>query len=112
MALANRILNLIVFQVPPPATTKPTEAEFFTRDATGDLKPNPPFLKQHFFHEGRLTEEQALFILERATELLRTEENVVNVQSPVTSDFLSNISRVSFAQCFAVCGDIHGQYVS
>ncbi len=97
--------------MPPPATTKPTDAEFFTRDAIGGLKPNPPFLKQHFFREGRLTEEQALFILEQATELLRTEENVVNVQSPVTSDLLF-ISRVSFAQYFAVCGDIHGQYVS
>ncbi|KAG6820028.1 hypothetical protein H0H93_006366, partial [Arthromyces matolae] len=43
--------------------------------------------------EGRLTEEQALYIVERATELLSSEPNLVDVKSPVT-----------------ICGDIHGQY--
>ncbi|RDB30000.1 Serine/threonine-protein phosphatase 2B catalytic subunit [Hypsizygus marmoreus] len=79
--------------VPQPAANKPTEAEFFLKDSHGDRKPNPAFLKEHFFHEGRLTELQALFILEHATEMLTREPNLVNVKSPVT-----------------ICGDIHGQY--
>lgn len=40
-----------------------------------------------------MTEEHALFILERTTEVLRGEPNLVHVKSPVT-----------------ICGDIHGQY--
>ncbi|KAF5340239.1 hypothetical protein D9611_007793 [Ephemerocybe angulata] len=79
--------------VPPPATSKPTEAEFFAVDDRGDRKPNPVFLKDHFFKEGRLKEEQALYIINLATRILAKENNMVEVKSPVT-----------------VCGDIHGQY--
>lgn len=79
--------------VPEPAANKPTEAEFYLQDSRGVVLPNHAFLKTHFFREGRLTEEQALFILEHTTEVLRREPNLVDVQSPVT-----------------ICGDIHGQY--
>ena len=72
-------------QVPEPITTKPADAEFYATDENGEVKPNPLFLKSHFFREGRLTEEQALFVLSRATAFLRQEPNVVQVQSPVTS---------------------------
>lgn len=51
------------------------------------------FLKQHFFREGRLTEEQCLYVIEKGTELLRKEPNVLDVDAPLT-----------------VAGDIHGQY--
>ncbi|KAJ7595549.1 serine/threonine-protein phosphatase 2B catalytic subunit [Mycena floridula] len=78
--------------VPEPAYNKPTDEEFFVNDA-GTYKPNPIFLKQHFFREGRLTESQALFILDQVTTILTREENMVHVTSPVT-----------------ICGDIHGQY--
>jgi serine/threonine-protein phosphatase 2B catalytic subunit len=43
------------------------------------------FLKDHFFREGRLTEAQALFILEQTTEVLQKEPNLVEIGSPVTS---------------------------
>ncbi|TEB19124.1 Metallo-dependent phosphatase [Coprinellus micaceus] len=74
-------------QVPPPATKKPTEAEFFAADAAGERKPNHVFLKEHFFKEGRLEEEQALYVINRATRLLAKEPSMV--------------------ECV---GDIHGQY--
>ncbi|KAJ8488250.1 hypothetical protein ONZ45_g14019 [Pleurotus djamor] len=83
----------IVSQVPEPAAKKPTDDEFFAIDERGERKPNPTFLKHHFFREGRLTEEQALLILDLATRMLSTEANIVHVKSPVT-----------------ICGDIHGQY--
>lgn len=51
------------------------------------------FLKNHFYREGRLTEDQALFILSRATEILRAEPNLLEMDAPIT-----------------VCGDVHGQY--
>ncbi|KAG6856514.1 hypothetical protein H0H87_003602 [Tephrocybe sp. NHM501043] len=79
--------------VPQPAKNKPTEAEFFKVNERGERKPNPFYLRDHFLREGRLTEEQALYIVERATELLKTEPNLMEVKSPVT-----------------ICGDIHGQY--
>jgi serine/threonine-protein phosphatase 2B catalytic subunit len=43
-----------------------------------------PFVAQ-VFREGRLMEEHALFILERATDKLSREPNMVDVKSPVTS---------------------------
>ncbi|CAK7265269.1 3',5'-cyclic-nucleotide phosphodiesterase (PDEase) (3':5'-CNP) [Sporothrix epigloea] len=77
--------------VQAPATYKPTDEQFF-HDET-HTKPNIAFLKQHFYREGRLTEEQALFILRKGTELLRSEPNLLEMDAPIT-----------------VCGDVHGQY--
>ena len=68
-----------------PARNKPTDDEFFTYDDEGERKPNHEFLKSHFFREGRLTEDQALYILDHATKILSTEPNMVPVKSPVTS---------------------------
>ena len=73
------------FQVMQPARNKPTDDEFFTYDAAGEKKPNHEFLKSHFFREGRLTEDQALYILEHATKVFSAEANMVPVKSPVTS---------------------------
>ncbi|KNE54559.1 serine/threonine-protein phosphatase 2B catalytic subunit [Allomyces macrogynus ATCC 38327] len=81
----------IMKDVPAPITTKPTREQFFSkRDPT---KPDIEFLRNHFFHEGRITEEQALWILSKGTEILRNEPNMLEVDAPIT-----------------VCGDIHGQY--
>ncbi len=55
--------------------------------------PNTDFLKSHFFQEGRLTSSQALRILNSATDLLKTEPNLLDIPAPVS-----------------VCGDVHGQY--
>ena len=54
-------------------------------------KPNLQFLKQHFYREGRLTEE--LWIINTGTEILRQEPNLLEMDAPIT-----------------VCGDVHGQY--
>jgi hypothetical protein len=77
---------LIPEQVPEPATFNPPNAHLFE---PGQGLPNVPFLKQHFSREGRLTEEQALTILQRTTDLLGTEPNLVQVKSPVTSEWPS-----------------------
>jgi serine/threonine-protein phosphatase 2B catalytic subunit len=69
----------------------PTDDQFFARQDRS--KPDIAFLKNHFYREGRLSEEQALWILEKGTDILRYEENVLQVDAPIT-----------------VCGDIHGQY--
>ncbi|KAF8908190.1 Metallo-dependent phosphatase [Gymnopilus junonius] len=79
-------------QVPPPASYKPTDSDLYLYDGH-ERKVNHEYLKQHFYHEGRLTEAQALYILEAATNILSREPNMVPLKSPVT-----------------ICGDIHGQY--
>jgi serine/threonine-protein phosphatase 2B catalytic subunit len=81
----------VVKDVQAPAMGIPTEDQFFSRQDRS--KPDIAFLKNHFYREGRLSEEQALYILERGTEVLRAESNVLQVDAPIT-----------------VCGDIHGQY--
>lgn len=87
----------ILSQVPQPVGFHPTDEQLFIHNAAyGELLPNPDFLKHHFFHEGRLTEAQALYIIHQATSLLTREPNLVNVESPVTSEFaLGTSGRVS-----------------
>jgi serine/threonine-protein phosphatase 2B catalytic subunit len=41
----------------------PTSEQFFS--SVDPTKPDIAFLKNHFYREGRLTEEQALYILEK-----------------------------------------------
>ncbi|GAA6032522.1 hypothetical protein JCM8097_004798 [Rhodosporidiobolus ruineniae] len=77
--------------VQAPAWKTPSDSDFYS-DASR-TRPNIAFLKNHFYREGRLTEEQALFILREATKILREEPNLLEVDAPIT-----------------VCGDIHGQY--
>ncbi|KAI0780365.1 Metallo-dependent phosphatase [Trametes elegans] len=80
--------------VPPPATHIPSDDDFYVQDHhTGRHRPNVDYLRQHFFHEGRISHEQAMFILDQATDLMSREPNLLHVPSPVI-----------------VCGDIHGQY--
>ncbi|CAD6945764.1 unnamed protein product [Tilletia controversa] len=81
----------VIKDVQAPAFSKPTDEQFYSK--TDPTKPDIAFLKNHFYREGRLTEDQALFILRRATEILRKEPNLLEVDAPIT-----------------VCGDIHGQY--
>ncbi|KAF8676585.1 phosphatase [Rhizoctonia solani] len=80
-----------VKDVQAPAMHRPTDAQFFSR--VDPSKPDIAFLKNHFYREGRLTEEQALWIIEQGTAILRAEPNLLEVDAPIT-----------------VCGDVHGQY--
>jgi len=84
-------LERVCKDVQAPAFHKPTDEQFY--DPHEPNKPNLAFLKQHFCREGRLTEEQALFILTEATKILRSEPNLLEMDAPIT-----------------VCGDVHGQY--
>jgi serine/threonine-protein phosphatase 2B catalytic subunit len=62
--------------------TIPTDDQFFSKTEKG--KPDVAFLKNHFYLEGRIKEEHALYIIEKTTQLLRAEPNVLTVDSPVT----------------------------
>ncbi|KAF9043876.1 Metallo-dependent phosphatase [Hymenopellis radicata] len=88
-----RLRERQVPSVPPPCTTTPPDNKFYVKGEDGTIRANPHILRDHFFHEGRVTEIQAMFILEQATQMLSREPNLITVQSPVT-----------------ICGDIHGQY--
>lgn len=80
-----------LLDVQAPASHPPTQDQFFSPHDRS--KPNLQFLKQHFYREGRLTEEQALWIIHTGTEVLRAEPNLLDMDAPIT-----------------VCGDVHGQY--
>lgn len=84
-------VDRVVNTVRAPAWQKPTDEQFF--DKTDPTKPNLEFLKDHLYCEGRLTDEQALYIINSTTQILRKEPTLLEVEAPVT-----------------VCGDIHGQY--
>lgn len=82
-------IDRVVKSVPAPAWRVPSEEELFDKDG----RPKLEFLKNHLFREGRLSEEQALRIISKGTDLLRKEPTLLDVDAPVT-----------------VCGDVHGQY--
>ena len=86
-----RLIYIPFLDVQAPAFNVPTNENFW--DPEDPTKPNLQFLKQHFYREGRLTEEQALWILNAGTQLLRAEPNLLEMDAPIT-----------------VCGDVHGQY--
>ena len=60
----------------------PTTEQFFSKE--DPAKPDVNFLKNHFYREGRLSEEQGLYILEKATDILKQEPNLISVDAPVT----------------------------
>ena len=98
--------------VPHPATNRPTDDQFFAYDRNGVPIPNLDFMRGHFLSEGRLTEQQAIYILERATDLLSREPNLLPVPSPVTGESPVLSMPPTFLRCTTlVCGDIHGQFV-
>ena len=80
-----------VKNVPHPATNRPKDEEFFTYDRHGHRIPNLDYTREHFLAEGRLTEQQAIYVLERATDLLSREPNLLSVPSPVTGESPSPI---------------------
>ena len=76
------LLNCV--QVQAPAMLKPTAEQFFNKHGQDRSKPDIAFLKNHFYREGRVTEDQALWILEKGTDILRKENNVLQVDAPIT----------------------------
>lgn len=78
-------------EVQAPALNIPSDELFWSPDDPS--KPNLQFLKQHFYREGRLSDEQALWIIRAGTQILKSEANLLEMDAPIT-----------------VCGDVHGQY--
>ena len=74
--------HVLDFQVQAPAMLKPTDDQFFSKSDRS--KPDIAFLKNHFYREGRITEDQAMYILEKASEILRNEPNLLEVDAPIT----------------------------
>ena len=84
--------------VQAPAFHPPSDEQFFSpQDRT---KPNIQFLKQHFYREGRLSEEQALAIIDKGTEILRSEPNLLHVDAPVTGACLFDDQSALLAESF------------
>ncbi|EIM85718.1 Metallo-dependent phosphatase [Stereum hirsutum FP-91666 SS1] len=81
----------VMKEVLHPHTNIPTDDQFFSDQDRS--KPDLAYLKNHLYREGRLSEGHALYLIEKGTQLLKEEPNLLTVDAPVT-----------------VVGDIHGQY--
>ncbi|KAJ3128001.1 Serine/threonine-protein phosphatase 2B catalytic subunit alpha [Nowakowskiella sp. JEL0407] len=74
----------IVKDVIAPASKRLTDDQFFSKkDPT---KPDLENLKSHFCREGRLTEQNALYIINKGTEILRKEANLLEIDAPITGN--------------------------
>ena len=82
----------------------PTDAQFFSK--TDPSKPDVAFLKNHFYREGRISEEHALYILEKGTEILRAEPNLLYVDAPVTGTPRPCVSSPFFTTFFCCLSTI------
>ena len=69
--------------VSSPPTNRLTIADLFDTQ-TGSGKPKLDRLREHLLAEGRLQEDAALMIIERGEALLRAENNLIDVDAPVT----------------------------
>ncbi|KAJ7289417.1 protein phosphatase 3 catalytic subunit, alpha isoform, isoform CRA_c [Mycena rebaudengoi] len=76
----------------PVAQTQNTSPRRSPRSRTARRRPRstiPSTLSKtaqnHFYREGRLSEEQALYILEKGTEVLKSEPNMLALEVPITS---------------------------
>jgi serine/threonine-protein phosphatase 2B catalytic subunit len=78
-------------KIDPPAFEKPKDDELWSKERPG--LPNLSFLREHFRREGRLTDKQALQILNSTKNMLSKEPNLLRIPAPIT-----------------ICGDVHGQY--
>ena len=67
------------------ATNIPTDEQFFSKTEKG--MPDITYLRDHFYRGGRIREDHALYIIVKATEILRTEPNLLYVDAPVTGEF-------------------------
>jgi hypothetical protein len=75
----------------------PTDEQFFSKTEQG--KPDIAFLKNHFYREGRLKEDHAMYIIEKATEVLHTEPNLLYVDAPVTGGFFPSPAPMIIFVC-------------
>ncbi len=87
-----------MIDVPAPESKPPTDEQFYSKQRP-EL-PDLAFLKNHLYREGVLTEKQALSIVNQATEVLRKESNLLDVEAPVTGKLTSK--DLTFAQCAAI----------
>lgn len=74
-----------IVQVRAPERSKPEDSEFLRR-VGGNVKPDVVFLRRHFHGEGKLSESQAIWILEKAAGIFQAEPNVLDLEAPITSE--------------------------
>ena len=83
-----------------PAMTIPTDDMFFSK--TEDGKPDVEFLRIHFYREGRIKEEHALYIIHKATQLLRAEPNVLSIDSDRDVPVIGACEIACSSVCFLI----------
>lgn len=85
----------------PPVVKLATDEQFWSQEREG--YPDINFLKDHFFHEGRLTENQALYILEKGKDLLAQENNLLQIPAPVTGNTHCGSFKLYKSELIVLC---------
>ena len=70
---------------PPPLTQMLTVDDIFPRL---EDPPQLEVLRNHLFGEGRLTEKAALKIIEATAAILKSENNLIELEAPITGELV------------------------
>ena len=71
--------------VPAPFVNRPKDDEFYSKKDPS--KPDLEFLRDFFINEGRLTIRQATFIIKKATDIMRKEPAILDLDAPLTGAY-------------------------
>lgn len=84
-------------EVAAPAVHTLTDEQFYSKERP-DL-PDLNVLRDHFYREGRLTEDQALAILAMTANALLEEPNLLEVSAPITGSLRIGATRNRACVC-------------
>ena len=83
MKIRREVPARVVSSVPPPRSEELKSDVLWGTDG----KPNTDELREHLFHEGRLSVDDVIKIIDKADAIFKKEKNVLTIDAPIASNY-------------------------